>query len=197
MQEKYDFSVIRMLRHRHRMTIKELAAKCGLTYPTVESIEVNKTFPTLKTIDALAVAFGISTSNLLSLCESVTVLKRPAHFLKAPQNASLVGIDICRIASYGNAKMIRIKAEKGREVQVMEIHEDVYEFCYVLAGSLELWINEKKYLLEENETVLFDALLDHRYVQAEDGEYITIHIPKNTMMLSSILHTGLAEVSDA
>lgn len=193
MQEKYDFSVIRMLRHRHRMTIKALAAKCGLTYPTVESIEVNKTFPTLKTIDALAGAFGISTSNLLSLCENVTVLKRPARFLETPQTPSLVGIDICRIASYGNAKMIRIQAPAGREVQVMDIHEDVYEFCYVMKGKLELWINEKKYLLEADETVLFDALLDHRYIQVEDGEYMTVHIPKNPTMLSAILHSRLSE----
>ena len=191
MQEKYDFSVIRMLRHRWRMTIKELAAKCGLTYPTVESIETNKTFPTLKTVDVLAGAFGISTSNLLSLCENVTMLKRPAVFSEGSADASMVGLEICRIASYGNAKMIRIQALAGREVQVMEIHEDVYEFCYVLGGKLELWLNEKKYLLEENETVLFDALLNHRYVQVEDGEFLTVHVPKNTTMLSSILHSGL------
>lgn len=190
MHEKYDFSVIRMLRHRHQLTIKQLAAKCGLTYPTVESIETNKNFPTLKTIDALAGVFGISTSNLLSLCEHVTVLKRPARFLETPQSASLEGIDICRIASYGNAKIIRVQAPEGRQVEVMDIHEDVYEFCYVLAGRVELWINEKKYLLEENETVLFDALLNHRYVQIREGEYLTVHIPKNTTVLSSILHSA-------
>ncbi len=191
MREKYDFSVIRMLRKRQRMTIKQLAAKCGLTYPTVESIETNKTFPTLKTIDVLAGAFGISTSNLLSLCENVTVLKRPAVFSERADSASMVGLEICRIASYGNAKMIRIQAAAGREVQVMEIHEDVYEFCYVLSGKLELWLNEKKYVLEADETVLFDALLNHRYVQVEDGEFLTVHVPKNTTMLSSILHSGL------
>ena len=191
MQEKYDFSVIRMLRHRSKMTIKELAAKCGLTYPTVESIETNKTFPTLKTIDVLAGAFGISTSNLLSLCENVTVLKRPAQFLEGAEQSSMEGLEVCRIASYGNAKLIRIQAPAGRHVQVMDIHADVYEFCYVLSGRLELWLNEKRYELEANETVLFDALLDHRYVQVEEGEYITVHVPKNTTMLSSILHTGL------
>ncbi|MHC5083334.1 MAG: cupin domain-containing protein [Planctomycetota bacterium] len=187
MKEKYDFSVIRMLRQRNRWTIKALAEKCGLTYPTVESIETNKTFPTLKTIDGLADALGISASNLLSLCEKVSVLKRPARFLEGPQSAALEGIDVCRIASYGSAKLIRIKAPAGKEVQVMEIHEDVYEFCYVLEGVVELWINEKKHLIQANETVLFDALLEHRYVQIEDGQYMTVHIPKNNATLSSIL----------
>ena len=191
MREKYDFSVIRMLRHRYKMTIKELAEKCGLTYPTVESIETNKTFPTLKTIDALAGVFGISTSNLLSLCEKVTVLKRPARFLETPQVGTMVGMEACRIASYGAAKMARVQAPAGHEVQAMEIHEDVYEFCYVLSGKLELWLNQKKYLLEANDTVLFDGLLTHRYVQMEGGEYVTVHVPKNTTMLSSILDTGL------
>ena len=115
MHRKYDFSIVRMLRQRNKWTIKELSEKCGLTYPTVESIETNKTFPTLKTIDLLASALGISTSNLLSLCEKVSVLKRPARFMEGPHSSSLEGIDICRIASYGNAKMIRIKAPAGRQ----------------------------------------------------------------------------------
>ena len=187
MQDKFDFKVIRMLRQRKKWTIKELADKCGLTYPTVESIETNKSFPTLKTINLLAEALGISTSNLLALSEKVTVLKRTAHFPEHISNTSMEGLNLCRIASYGNAKMIRIQADSGQQVQVMDIHEDVYEFCYVLEGKLELWINEKRYLLEANETVLFDALLVHRYVQIEEGQYITVHIPKNSSMLSGIL----------
>ncbi len=197
MHEKYDFSVIRMLRKRHQMTIKQLAAKCGLTYPTVESIEVNKTFPTLKTIDALAGVFGISTSNLLSLCEHVTVLKRPAQFMEAVQGSSLEGVEVCRLASYGSAKVIRVQAPKDHKIHAMEAHDDVYEFCYVLSGQVELWINEKKYLVEENETILFDALLDHSYVQIVAGEYIIVHVPKNTAMLSSVLDSGSSEPGGA
>ena len=194
MQEKFDFRVIRMLRQRNKWTIRELAEKCDLTYPTVESIETNKTFPTLKTIHLLAETFGISTSNLLALCEKVTVLKRPARFQDNPQGTSMIGLDVCRIASYGNAKLIRINALQGQQVQVMDIHEDVYEFCYVLEGKLELWINGTSYLLESNETVLFDALLEHRYVQVEDGQYMTVHIPKNSSMLSGVLTTLECEV---
>lgn len=187
MSSKYDFSVIRMLRQKNRWTIKQLAERCGLTYPTVESIEINKTFPTLKTIDVLAEVFGISTSNLLSLCENVTVLHRPSKPINCSQNSTMEGSDICRVASYGNAKMIRVTAPAGRHVQVMELHNDVFEFCYVLRGVVELWINEKKYRLEENDTVLFDAFLEHRYVQIEDGDYVTVHVPKNSKILSSIL----------
>ncbi len=188
MIEKYDFGIIRSLRMRKGWSIQDLAKKCDLTYVTVEAIEINKTFPSLRTLDQIAAAFGLSSSNLLSLCEKVTVLKRPARFLENCKDPSQVGVEKCRIAQYDKAKIIRIKAEVGERVQVMKLHEDVYEFCYVLSGAVELTIQGKKYVVQEDETIFFDGLLEHGYRQVEKGEYITVHIPKKHLFFQSILN---------
>ena len=187
MFENYDFVIVRVLRQRNNWTIKDLADKCGLTYPTVEAIETNKTFPSLRTLDQVAAAFGLSTSNLLALCEKTTVLKRPARFLPPSNDPTQVGFEKCRVASYDKAKIIRIKAEAGDEIRVMKLHEDVYEFCYVLTGRLELTIQGKQYQLEEDETVFFDGLMEHSYKQIEKGEFFTVHVPKNHFIFRSIL----------
>ena len=74
MSGKYDFGVIRTLRQRMNLTLEKLAKVSGLTYPTVESIEKNKTSPSLKTLDALSSALKISASDLVGLAENYTVI---------------------------------------------------------------------------------------------------------------------------
>ena len=47
MNSNYDFRMIRVLRRRLNLTLQALAARAGVTYPTVESVETNKTMPSL------------------------------------------------------------------------------------------------------------------------------------------------------
>ncbi len=78
MNSAYDFRIIRVLRRRLNLTLQALAGRSGLTYPTVESVETNKTLPSLKTLDALAGALQISTSALIGLAERRFVQRRKA-----------------------------------------------------------------------------------------------------------------------
>ena len=43
----------------------ELAAKCGLSRQAIDQIERGQITPSLKTLEALAVAFGVKPSDLL------------------------------------------------------------------------------------------------------------------------------------
>ncbi len=188
MNSKYDFRILRVLRRRLNLTLQALAGRAGLTYPTVESIETNKTLPSLKTLDALAGALQVSTSALLGLVERRLVQRRKAeveprsHSTRADQ-----GLEKCRVARYDKGKLIRVTAEKGDRVHVMGLHEDIDEFCYVLSGCVELRIEDKTYRLERDDTILFDGLLDHSYTQIEAGEYITVHIPKDVRVIENLL----------
>jgi transcriptional regulator with XRE-family HTH domain len=83
MSGKYDFGVIRTLRRRMNLTLEKLAKILRLTYPTVESIEKNKTSPSLNTLDALASALEISASDLVGLAENHTVLTRQTESVHA------------------------------------------------------------------------------------------------------------------
>ena len=91
------------------------------------------------------------------------------------------------MARYDKGKLIRVTAETGDHVHVMGLHEDVHEFCYVLSGVVELRIEDKTYRLQQDDTILFDGLLDHSYTQIEAGEYVTIHIPKDARIIERLL----------
>ncbi|NLH15472.1 MAG: helix-turn-helix domain-containing protein [Phycisphaerae bacterium] len=188
MNSKYDFTVIRVLRRKRSMTLNKLAQLSGLTYPTVETVETNKTMPSLKTLDAIAGALQMSTSSLVGLAERRLVQRRRAQLgnsmaLRNPME----GLETCMVAVYDKAKMIRVRSEKGEKVHVMDLHEECNEFCYILSGKVELRVADRIYRLGEDETIFFDGILDHSYTAIEKAEYVTVHIPKDSKILESLL----------
>ncbi|NLH41385.1 MAG: helix-turn-helix domain-containing protein [Planctomycetes bacterium] len=188
MNSVYDFRVMRVLRRRMNLTLHELARRSGLTYPTVEAVETNKTQPSLKTLDAVAGALDISTSDLVRLAERRLVQRRKAEFTRdAPSGRHDTGVERCRIAQFDKGKVIRVTAAAGETVHVMGLHENIHEFCYVLAGHVDLRIEDKTYHLGPDDTILFDGLLDHSYVQREAGEYLTVHVPKDIRVIERLL----------
>ena len=188
MNSAYNFNVMRVLRRRMNLTLEELARISGLTYTTVEAVETNKTQPSLKTLDALAGALRISTSSLVGMAERRLVQRRRAEYeASSLSKHSAKGMENCRVARYGHGKLICVNARAGELVHVMGLHEDIHEFCYVISGIVELTIEEKVYRLTKDETILFDGVLDHSYLQIEDGQYITVHIPKDIRSLAGLL----------
>jgi transcriptional regulator with XRE-family HTH domain len=183
----YDFRVMRVLRRRLGLTLQGLASRSGLAYPTVESVETNKSLPSLKTLDALAGALQVSASDLIGLAERRLVQRRRAQVEDRATLKADTGLEKCRVARYDKGKLIRVTAEKGDYVHVMGLHEDVNEFCYVLSGCVELQVEDETFRLEQDDTILFDGLLDHSYTQIEAGEYVTVHIPKDLRLLEELL----------
>ncbi|MGE5296736.1 MAG: helix-turn-helix domain-containing protein [Solirubrobacterales bacterium] len=188
MNSVYDFRVMRVLRRQLGLTLHELARRSDLTYPTVEAVETNKTQPSLKTLDAIAGALGISASDLVRLAERRLVQRRKAEFAQDTSPRSIdMGVEKCRIASFDKGKVIRVTAATGETVHIMGLHENIHEFCYVLSGRVDLRVEDKTYHLEPNDTILFDGLLDHSYIQREAGEYLTVHIPKDIRAIERLL----------
>ncbi len=197
MNSDYDFRILRVLRRRLGLTLQGLAARAELTYPTVESVETNKTTPSLKTLDALAGALQISTSDLLGLAERRLVQRRKAQSeSRSHETRADKGLEMCRVARYDKGKLIRVIAAAGDHVHVMGLHEDVHEFCYILSGRVDLRIEDRTYRLEPDDTIFFDGLLDHSYTQIEAGEYITVHLPKDLRIIERLLESKAEEVPE-
>jgi len=195
MNSVYDFRVMRVLRRRMNLTLHELARRSGLTYPTVEAVETNKTQPSLKTLDAVAGALDLSTSDLVRLAERRLVQRRKAEFTRdAPAGRRDTGVEKCRIAHFDKGKVIRVTAAAGETVHVMGLHENIHEFCYVLTGRVDLRIEDKTYHLGPDDTILFDGLLDHSYIQREAGEYLTVHVPKDIRAIERLLEAQTESV---
>lgn len=190
MSQKYDFTIVRSLRKRLGLTLHQLAGLCGLTYTTVENVEKNKAFPSLKTLDALAEGLQIPASDLLSLCEKHIVQRRPATKIENGNRKDDFGLSYCKMAKYDKAKVIRVQAEAGEKVMSMGLHDDCFEICFCLSGQIELTIEGDIYTLNSDDTMLFDGMLEHGYIQIQKGEFITVHIPKSSNVLKALVHSS-------
>jgi transcriptional regulator with XRE-family HTH domain len=193
MSGKYDFNVIRTLRQRKKLTLEELAKISGLTYPTVASIENNKTSPSMNTLDALASALNISASDLVGLAENHAVLTRQAETL---QSLGL-GLESVQVANFDKCKIFRATAKAKNAINSMELHEDCdcHEICYVLGGSLEIKVKNNIYKLNANNVILFDGTFEHNYKVISDTEFLVIHIPKDTRIIDALLKPKYTKVS--
>ena len=125
MNSAYNFGVIRALRKRARMTLKQLAEASGLTYPTVEMIETNKTTPSLRTLDAVAGALRIPVSNLICLAERRLVQRRRTENVEgASEHPGLRDVDMVKMAVYDDAKIFHLHMRPGQCCHVMDLHQD-------------------------------------------------------------------------
>ena len=183
----YDFRAIRKLRKKCGLTIEQLAEKTGIAYTTLVAIESNKTHPSLKTLDALALVLRVPTSQLVRMSELRQVQKRKLQLLAEKQRSRNNNAPVCHIAKFDTLKITHIFAKGGAVIESPQPHEEVYEFCYVLDGIVELHIEELPYLLETNDIFLFDGTLHHYYRQIESGEFISILIPKDIRIIECLL----------
>ena len=197
MKKNYDFGVLRSLRRRKKLTLEELANISGLTYPTVASIENNKTSPSLNTLDALASALNISAGHLVGLAENHAVLTRQTESVHAQTLQGLeLGLESLLVANFDKCKIFRATAKAKNAIKSMELHEDCdcHEICYVLQGSLDIRVKSNIYKLNANDVILFDGTLDHDFTVISDTEFIVIHIPKDTRLIDALLKSKYSTI---
>jgi len=192
----YDFSIIRTLRRHLDLTLEKLAKRANLTYSTVASIETNKTFPSLKTLDAVASVLQIPVGKLISLAEHNIVQIRQAKSIrpKVLQNSKL-GLEKLQATHFDKCKIFRASAKANQPINSMKLHENCHchEICYVLEGSVKIRVKDNDYKLNSNDVILFDGTFDHQCTAISDTEFLVIHIPRDTSFIESLLESKKTE----
>lgn len=187
MATKYDFGILRILRRKRNLTLEELAKASGLSYPTVASVETNKVFPSLKTIDAVAGVLQIPAGELVSLAARRNTQTRQTESLHAQVlRDSGINLEKVNAANFGGLKIFRAAVKRGSVVNSMKLHADCncHEVCYCLSGSIEIRVQNETHRLNDDDVILFDGSLDHEYTAVSEAEYLTIHLPKATRVES-------------
>jgi transcriptional regulator with XRE-family HTH domain len=167
----YDFSVLRGLRRREKLSIQDVSDRSGVSAAVISKLERNLTVAELETLSRLGKVFGMNPSDILALAESPVAHRRDET---AHQNGAFSFRDI----TYGNIKCLMGLAEKGAKISTPEIHGDDYELCWVLDGALTLTLPNETLALRKGEAAQFDAMLGHTYEAAEDVKALIIHIKK-------------------
>lgn len=166
-----DFSILRELRKQYNLSIAGLAEKSGVSSSIISKLERNLNTAEMDTLFRLAKVFGLTLSDFISLAEN-----RTSHQVSAEKYTSG---DFCfdRV-DYGNMRSMRAAAPKGARLSTPSLHGDDYEMFWVLKGKVHFVLPQEDYVLQNGESIQFDALLPHTYEVLEDCEIIITHLKK-------------------
>lgn len=186
----YDFSILRTLRQQQNLTLENLSKLSGLSYPTIALIETNKTFPSLKTLDALATALKTPVSQLISLAEHSLVKTGSAEPIPPKVlQASDINLDTLCLLNFQGLKLLRGTVRNGGIVNSSGFHGDCEcnEMCYCLSGFIKLRIKDEVYQLQKNDVAIFDGCLDHEYTASAKTEFLVVHLPKDSDFMAMLI----------
>ncbi|MBN2148126.1 MAG: cupin domain-containing protein [Anaerolineales bacterium] len=152
---------LRHLRREQRMSIRALAAKCGLSANTLSLIENGRTSPSVHTLQLLALGLGVPLVTFFEEEKPEPALvyqragQRPLmHF----RNGSLekLGEGLPPLG----AEPILVTLDPG-QADAQEISHVGREFIYCLFGKVICTVAGHEYPLSPGDSLLFDASAPH------------------------------------
>jgi len=171
LSQMYDFTILRELRKRKEMSLKEVAESSGVSIAVISKLERNQTIAELETIYKIGRVFGMNPSEFLALAENRSAQTRSSQQHKSGD----FKFDEIR---YGNVRCLYGRGKAGSKVSDPKIHHDDYEVCWVLKGKLLFQLPYEQNELGAGDAIQFDALLEHTYEAIEDTEFMIIHLRK-------------------
>ena len=161
---------IKETRKAQKKTVQDLANKSRVSKGLISQIENNRTVPSLPVLMNIVQALNI---DLKDFFEDISHNKesRQKIIIKTSADYQLFEKDPARGFKYkriltrnidgGPVDTILLELKKGaRRGQL--IKTDAYEYRYIIKGRVEYQIEEKKYVLEEGDSLFFDGRLPHK-----------------------------------
>ena len=171
MDEELIAKNIKALREQKNLTLQELADQTNLTKGYLSKIERSKKAPPYSTLNKIAMALGVDPAALLGVDLQNTRDIR-ISFTKKTERRVIERVSTLAEGSlyeYGYAALAFDKPGKNMEPYIIEVafeeqaifqHEGE-EFFFVLEGTHEFTYDGKKCIMEEGDSVYFDAAVPH------------------------------------
>lgn len=158
---------LRRLREEHGFSIRALAEKSGLAINTLSLIENGKSSPSVNTLQQISLALDIPITAFFESGEPKTNIaffksgNRPrANFDQGTLEDLGAGMSDRSVEPF--VLTLEPNTGNGRDTIV----HTGFEFIYCLEGCINYAIENRSYLLEPGDSLLFEAHLPHRWMNA-------------------------------
>lgn len=163
-QPEYIGMNVRRLREARGLSIRSLSEICGLAVNTLSLIENMKTSPSINTLAKIAEALEIPITAFFGSA----VEKRDIGFSEK-KNLNSVNYKFgnffdlgSQVTSHSIGPYI-VNIDPNSTLSDELITHPGYEFILCMSGCFEYVINRNVYLLENGDSLLFDALYPHKF----------------------------------
>ena len=155
---------LRHLREARQFSLRTLAQKSGLSPNALSMIERGKASPSVSTLYRLADALGIPITDFFN----PQVAQQQVVFLKAAARTRLpFPRGFCEGLGgeqfTGRVVPFLLTLESEADSGPADMIHTGHELVFCLRGQLEYQVENQNYLLEANDSLLFEAHLKHRW----------------------------------
>ncbi len=176
---------IRQFRKQRRMTLDDLSKKSGVALATLSRIETGRMTGTLQSHIRICQTLGInlpqlySNINVASPASPVEIKSTKRHSDVFVHN-KLSSYEILTSGVLSKRMMpTMVKIDRGGSTHKEQAPQGVEKFIYILEGTAEALIADKKYILKRGDTLYFDASVAHIFKNAgaREVKYLCISSP--------------------
>ncbi len=155
---------IRRLRESRQLSLKEVAARSGLTQSFLSQVERNLTSPSVASLRKVAQAFGVPLTELFQgpvMPENRVVRRAERRQLIHPSRQWRDYLLTPNLT--GKLQVILSVIEpSGGSGEEPYAHDSDEECVIILHGRLEFWVGPDRYVLEEGDSIVFESRTPHR-----------------------------------
>ena len=165
------------IRESKRITLVELADRCGFTETMMGKIEENEAIPSLGHLIKVARALGVRLGTFLDDMDQLgPVISRKGDLSQGGsfsskssnthQNLNFFPLASDKSGRHMEPFIVEINPATGTDF-TQSSHEGE-EFIYVLAGEVEINYGKAVYNLSEGDSIYYDSVVDHHVHSAND-----------------------------
>jgi len=193
MDENSELNVGRRLhsiREQRGLSMRALSERCGLSTNAISMIEHGENSPTVSTLQRLANALSVNIADFFQKeTKQTMVLVKKDQGLRSQSNGVLmeslgIGLFNQRLEPF------RMSIQPGAGNIDDQISHSGQEFVHCLDGEIEYSIGDRTVLLEQGDSILFDATQHHGYLNRSDSLSVVliVFLAFQDMQLSHQLH---------
>jgi len=160
---------LRKLRMSNSLTQEELASRADLTKGYISQLENDATSPAISTLKDLLDVLGVSLSEFFAVAPDMQVVFGADSRVVATDEKGLRVALLVPGAQNRTMDPALVTLQPGQKMAPQPFHEGE-EFGYVLAGRVELILDEKVHPVRKDECFYFPS--DHRHQVRNPGKTV-------------------------
>lgn len=152
---------IKLLRKKNNLTQEELANRCELSKGFISQVERDLTSPSIATLIDILQSLGTNIKDFFNdTIDEQIVFSKEDVFIKENEDLSNVIQWIVPNSQKNMMEPIILTLNSGGSSDIDDPHEGE-EFGYVLYGSINIYLENKKYTANKGESFYFKPTVTH------------------------------------
>jgi transcriptional regulator with XRE-family HTH domain len=161
---------LRELRAERDLSIRALAEQSGLAINTLSLIENNKTSPSVSTLQQISAALKVPITAFFETVapkNNISYVKASQRRIAAFAHGTLQDLGAGLSSRAVEPFLVTLEPNAGSGANPI-VHTG-HEFVYCLTGRIVYTIEDRTFLLEPGDSLLFESHLPHRWHNADVG----------------------------